>query len=96
MFLSKFPQALDLNPCPRTILCYTCEVIHMLGGIFIAGKLFVDEDEYGFTGLFFKKGSFIIYENTKIQLITMQITPKANIDEQILNNPINENIDGKK
>ena len=40
--------------------------------------------------------SFIIDKNTKIQLITIQITPKENIDEHILKNPINENIDETK
>ena len=44
MFISQFPQALNINPCPRKIVCNTCEVIYMLGGMFNSGENVVDED----------------------------------------------------
>ena len=95
MLLSEFPQALDINPCPRTIVCNTCELIHIPGGIFNADETFVVKYECGFTGSFFY-APVIIYDSTKMQFMKMQRTPKENIDEQILNNPINENIDETK
>ena len=55
MLLSEFSQALDINPCPRTVFCNNCEVIHMWGNILNAGENVEDKDEYGFTGSFFKK-----------------------------------------
>ena len=38
MLLYEFPQALDINTCPRKIVCNTFEVIHMPGDIFNAGE----------------------------------------------------------
>ena len=64
--LSKFLQALDINPCPRTILCNTCELIHMSGDIMNAYKNAEDKYEYGFTGSIFKKALIIIDDNTKL------------------------------
>ena len=96
MLLSELPQALDINPCPRAIVCNYCEVIHMSVDILNAGGNVEDEDKYGFTGQFFKKFPIIIDDNTKMQFMNMQRTPKANIDEQILNNPISENIGERK
>ena len=49
MLLSGFTQALDMNTCPRTIMCNHCEVIHMSGDIFNADENVEDEDDYGFT-----------------------------------------------
>ena len=44
MLLSKSPKELDINPCPRTILCNSCDVIHMSGGIFNADENVEDKD----------------------------------------------------
>ena len=55
MLISEFPQALEINPCPRTIVCNTCELIHMSGGILNSDENVVEKYEYGFTGSFFKK-----------------------------------------
>ena len=66
MFPSEFPQALDINPCPRTIVCNTCEMIHMSDDILNADENVEDEYEYGFTGSFFKKVPIIIDENPKM------------------------------
>ena len=49
MLLSEFPQAIDINPCPRTIFCNNFEGIHMSGGILNAVENIEDEYEYGFT-----------------------------------------------
>ena len=55
MLLSKFPQALDISPCPRKIVCNTCELIKMPVNILNAKVNSEDKDEYGFTGSFFKE-----------------------------------------
>ena len=68
----------------------------MSGNILNADGNAEDKDEYGFTGSFSKKSSIIIDDNTKMKLMKMQRTPKSNIDEQLLNNPISENIDKTK
>ena len=52
MLLSGFTQALDMNTCPRTIMCNNCEVIHMSGDILKADGSFEDEDDYGFIEFF--------------------------------------------
>ena len=63
MLLSEFPQALDINPFPRKVVCNTCKVMHMSGGILNADENVVDEDEYGSTGLF-KKRPLLLYMKT--------------------------------
>ena len=91
MLLYEFPQALDINTCHRTIVCNTCEVMHMSGGMLNADEDVLYKYEYQFTGSFFKKAPIIIDDNTKMKLLKMQKTPETNIDEKMLNNPINEN-----
>ena len=54
MLLSEFPQALDINPCPSTIVCNTCEVMNVSGDILNDDKNVEDKYEYEFTGSFFK------------------------------------------
>ena len=68
----------------------------MSGGILNADENILYKDEYGCTGSFFKKLDIIIDDNTNIQLMKMQRTPKSNIDEQVLKNPISENTDKKR
>ena len=68
----------------------------MSGDILNADENVEDENEYGFTGLFFQKYPIIIVDNIKMQFMKMHRTPKSNIDEQLLNNPISENIDKTK
>ena len=48
MLTSEFPQALDINTCPKTVLCNNCELIHMSGGILNATENVVDKYEYIF------------------------------------------------
>ena len=44
----------------------------------------------------FQRSPIIIDDNTKMELMKMQRTPKSNIDEQIFTNPISVNIDETK
>ena len=53
MSISRFPQALDINPYPRIIVFNTCELINVSGDIFNADENVEDGDDYGFTGWFF-------------------------------------------
>ena len=68
----------------------------MSGDVLNADENVEDENEYGFTVFFFQKYPIIIVDNIKMQFMKMHRTPKSNIDEQLLNNPINENIDERK
>ena len=43
MFLSEFTQELETNPCPRKIICNTCELINVSGDIFNYGGNVEDE-----------------------------------------------------
>ena len=52
--LSEFPQALDINTCPRKIVCNTCELMNFSGDMLNADRNCEYEDNYGFTGSFFK------------------------------------------
>ena len=54
MLIFEFPQTLDINPCPRKIVCNTCKLINVSGDIFNTDENVEDEDDYGFTGSFFK------------------------------------------
>ena len=38
MLLFEFPQALEINTCPRTIVCNNCELINVSGDILNAGE----------------------------------------------------------
>ena len=44
MLFSGFSQESDINPCPRTIVCNTCEVIHVSGDILNSDANFEDKD----------------------------------------------------
>ena len=68
----------------------------MSGDILNFEKNVEDEDGYEFTESVFKNTHIIIDDNTKMQLMKMQRTPKSNIDEKQLNNPINKNVDEKR
>ena len=77
MLLFEFSQALNINPCPRTIVYNTCELMYVSGDILNANENVEEKYGYGFTGSFFKKYHIIINDNTKMQLMRMQITPKS-------------------
>ena len=59
-------------------------------------KMLKTKMNMGLQGHFSKQSPIIIDDNTKIQLMKMQRTPKSNIDEKLLNNTIGENIHGTK
>ena len=44
MSLYEFPQAPDINTCPKKIVCNTCEIMHMSGGILNYDENVGDED----------------------------------------------------
>ena len=46
MFLYKFPQALEINTCPRTIICNTCELLNVSGDILNYNGNVEDRDDY--------------------------------------------------
>ena len=54
MLLSEFSQAEKIIPCPRTIIRNNCDQNNLLGDIFNAGDDVDDQEDYGFTGSFFK------------------------------------------
>ena len=58
MFISKFPQALEINICTRTTICNTCEQINMPGDILNAGVNIEELECYGFTEYFSKKSIY--------------------------------------
>ena len=96
ILISELTQAIDINPCHRTIVFNTCEIINMSGDILNADENFEDKDDYGFIQQFFKKALIIIDENTRTQLMKMHRTQKLNTYEQLFNNTISENIDETK
>ena len=50
ILLSEFPQAIDINPCPRKIICNNCELINVSGDILNADENVEDKYGYVFTG----------------------------------------------
>ena len=65
MVLSEFSQVKRIIPCPRTIICNNCEEMNVLGDILNTGDNVKDQEDYGFTGSFFKIACTVIYEYTK-------------------------------
>ena len=55
MFRSKFPEAPVINPCPRTTIYSYCAKINVLGDILYAGGNVEEQEDFGFSGSFFKK-----------------------------------------
>ena len=65
MLLSEFLQTVRIISCPRTITCNDCEQMNLLGDILNAGDNVEDQEDYGFTGSFFKIFSTVIDDYTK-------------------------------
>ena len=55
ILISELTQAIDINPCHRTIVFNTCEIINMSGDILNADENAEGKDDYGFTGSFSEK-----------------------------------------
>ena len=54
--------------------------MNVSGDILNAGGNVVDQEDYGFTGSFFKISPIVIDENTQNKLIKMKRTPMLNND----------------
>ena len=65
MLLSEFSQAEKISACPRKIICNDCEQNNLLGEILNAGDIVDDQEDYGFTGSYFKTAPTVIDEYTK-------------------------------
>ena len=65
MLLSEFSQAEKIIPCPRTIICNNCENNNLLGDILNAVDNVDDQEDYGFTGSFFKISPTVIDDYIK-------------------------------
>ena len=74
-----------MNPCPRVDICNDCEQINLSGDISNAGGNVEEQDDYGFTGSFFKKHPIILDDSIKNKLMNVKRTPMLNIDKQQLN-----------
>ena len=59
ILLSEFPQAFDINPCPRKIVRNTFKVINVSVYILNADGNVEEKNEYDFTGWLFKN-SFLL------------------------------------
>ena len=54
MLLSEFSKVEKIIPCSRTIICINCEQMDLLGDVLNAGDNVEYQEDYGFTGSFFK------------------------------------------
>ena len=55
MFRSEFPQAHVINPCTRKTIYNYCEQIIFSGDILYAIGNAKEQEDFGFSGSFFKK-----------------------------------------
>ena len=65
MLLSEFPQAEKISACLRTIVCNNFEQNIMIGEILNTGDNVDDQEEFGFTGSYFKIYPTVIDDYTK-------------------------------
>ena len=72
MLLSEFSQY-ENKSSPRTIICNDCEQMNMLSDILNAGENIEDQEDYGFTGSFFKIGPTVLDDYTNNKLMNMQL-----------------------
>ena len=54
MLLSGFSHAGKISACPRKIICNNCEQNNMIDEILNAGDNAYDQEDFGFTGSYFK------------------------------------------
>ena len=72
-----------ISVCPRTIICNNCEQNNLIGEILNAGDNFDDQEDYRFTGSYFKIAPTVIDEYTKKKFLNMQLEnlkPMRNIE----------------
>ena len=64
---------LKIIPYPRTIICNNHEQNNLLGDIFNAGDNVDSQEDYGFTGSFFKPPPTVIDDYTEKKYLNMQL-----------------------
>ena len=83
MLLSEFSHAERIIACPRTIIFNKCEQNNMIGEILNAGDNVDDQENFGYTELYFRIAPTNIYDYTKDKLLNMQqnnLRPQRNIE----------------
>ena len=83
MLLSWFSLAKKQIPCPRAVICNNCEKHSLIGEIFNAGDNIDDQEDYGFSGSYFKISPTVIDDHTKKKFLNMQLgnlRPQINIE----------------
>ena len=73
MLLSEFLRDEKISACPRTIICNNCEQNNMIGEIFNAVDNVDDQEDFGFTGSYFKISPTVIDDFTKKRFLNMQL-----------------------
>ena len=70
--LSEFSHAERIITCLRTIICNKCEQNKRIGEILNAGDNVYDQEDFGFTGSYFKISPTVIDDYTKNKFLNMQ------------------------
>ena len=73
MLISEFSQDEKIIPCTRTIIYNKCEQMNLLGDILNAGDNVDDQEDYVFTGSFYKLAPTVIDDYTKKKLMNIQL-----------------------
>ena len=72
-----------LSVCPTTKICNKCEQNNMIDKILNAGDNVDDQEDFGFTGSYFKIAPTVIDDYTKNKFLNMQLEnlrPMRNIE----------------
>ena len=83
MLLSEFSHTERISACTGTIISNKCEQNNMIGEILNAGDNVDDQEDFGFTGSYFKFAPIFIYYYTKNKFLNMQqekLRPQRHID----------------
>ena len=83
MLVSEFSHAERIIACLRTIICNEFEQDIMIGEILNAGDNVDDQEDYGFTGSYFKIAPTNIDDYKKNKFLNMQqsnLIPQINIE----------------
>ena len=92
MLISEFSQYEKVILCTRTIIYNKFEQMNLLGDILNAGDNVDDQEDYGFTGSFYKLAPTVIDDYTKKKLLNFQleIRDPREIQRIIKNNMMND------
>ena len=94
MSLSESPQEKEINPCPMTIICNTCEDMNVSGGILNAGGNVEEQEDYGFTWPFKTNSYHYRWEYQKL-IYKDEKNPNVEYRQTTVENPKCESIDEK-